>query len=185
LILLAACGGGSSTCPTADKFGGDRQEAAILVMRCKADGWSKSVIECIDKTKGDDAGQEACLRQLTKDQQDKLHAAFEPIGAEIYPVSRAETLANVDRDIAALKLDELVARAPTCADYVAAVGETRAKLSNCTGSSMALESFATVQVAQSDVAAMRKLNDTAALARSCAERAKAMRSSSANCLASD
>ena len=170
LLILVACSG-SSNCPTAAQVGGDEAEAKIVVARCRADGWSKEVTDCLKAAKDQEA-QEPCFRKLDKSQQAKLKTAFAPMYEQHDRAERADAIAHFAEDIAALHLDELIARAPSCADYRSALDAARNALAKCDGSRTSLEAFGMREKARADVTALRALPD-AQLGAECTARAKA------------
>src|SRR5205085_10238977 len=120
--LLVACGG-NSACPTVEQLGSGAEEK-VIVERCRADGWSKEVTDCLKAAKSQDA-TEPCLRKLDKPQRAKLKAAFEPLRAEYEKIDHAGAVAHLAGDIAALHLDTLVARDAACAVYKDALNAAR------------------------------------------------------------
>jgi hypothetical protein len=182
LVLVAACSS-PQTCPSAEKLGGSdelaRSSAKVIAERCRADRWSKQVTDCLARASGEDA-QEACLHSLTPAQKASLDKAFEPIMGELDEAEKASTLAQLDRDIAALGLDELVARAPGCADFRSAIFEAKDVITKCPRVD-ALEAFGLHQVALAIVKKLRTITDPAQLATECATQAKARRESPPTC----
>jgi hypothetical protein len=130
VFLLAACSK-SSPCPTADELAKgsevDRREIQIVVDQCRADDWSTEVTDCLRAAPTHDK-QEPCFKQLTKDQQKRLEAAFDPIVTENRAVERVK-VRDRDKDLGEL-LDKLGARtlatrAPACQGYLDAIDVAR------------------------------------------------------------
>lgn len=182
LVVLVACSR-PPDCPSADKLGGDselaRRSAKVIAERCRADRWSKQVIDCLSRASGEDA-QEACLHALTPAQKASLDQAFEPLIGELDEADKASTLAKLEQDIAGLALDELVTTAPGCADYRTAVLAAKDAIAKCPRFD-ALEAFGLSEVVRAEVKALRELADPAQLAAECATRARARRDSPLIC----
>jgi len=176
LGLVAACGK-QGTCPTAESLGGSnavaRREAEIVAARCRADRWPEKVTDCLAQAKGEDA-LEGCLRQLSSENAANLKAAFAPLNAELDEAEHAALAEDMNSDIAALHLEELVARAAGCASYVDAASSAREALARCK-SSASLEAFGLIQLMRKDVTEMRALTDPQQLADECTTRAKQLR----------
>lgn len=182
LVLVAACST-PQNCPSADKLGGRdelaRSEAKIIAERCRADRWSKQVTDCLARAVGEDA-QEACLHALTPAQKASLDKAFEPLMGELDADEKASTLAKLEQDFAGFALDELVTRAPGCADYRAAVLAAKDAMTKCPRVD-ALEVFGLTEVVRAEMKALRAISDPAQLAAECATRAKERRDSPLTC----
>lgn len=181
-VLVVACSS-PQNCPTADQLGGrdelERREAKVIAERCRADRWPSKVTDCLSHASGEDA-QEACLRSLTPAQKASLDKAFEPLMGELDKAEKASTLAQLDHDIAALALDELVSQAPGCTDYRAAILEAKEAITKCPRLD-ALEAFALREVGLRDVKELRAITDPAQLGTECQTRAKALRASPPTC----
>lgn len=171
-LFFVACGGGNATlCPTveqlraADDF--ERRENAVVVERCRADGWSKEVVDCLVQ-ETDREKQDRCFKKLSKNQQAKLHEAFEPLGDELDAQDAKVLALGLREDVAMLKLDELVARAPRCADYAAAVKKTADAIMRCKHAE--LEAFGVSQLSKRDTKELGAITDPQQLATECATR---------------
>lgn len=174
VVMLVACGDKSS-CPSAEALIGNdstTREAAIVVARCKADGWSRQVTDCLAGAGANREAQEKCFHALTAAQRSSLHKAFEPVADELDAQERTITLAMLDHDIAALRLEELVARAPSCADLRIALQTARSALAKCTRPS-SLEVYGVTQQAKRGVETLRKMVDPEQLGAECAKQARA------------
>lgn len=170
LLVLAACGS-SSSCPKAEQLG-NAEEAKIIVKRCRADGWSKEVTDCLKAAKTEEES-EPCLDKLGKEQQKMLRDDFKPLRARMETAEKAEVIAHVAEDIAALHLGELVARDAACAAYKTAVDDVRNRLARCGSPSISLEAYGVTEQLRSDVKALRALPD-AQLGAECTTHAKAL-----------
>lgn len=176
VVLLAACGSKAAPdCPTVEALGGTdpaaQRELAIVVARCKADGWSKNVTNCLARAATDEMAQEACFDALSPGQQAKLKKAFEPIEAELVAADKAGVLAGLDHSIAAPLLGELVARAPGCAAIKTALQAARDQLATCKDPD-ALQAFGLSELAKKKVEQLSATTDPQQVGAACAELAK-------------
>lgn len=176
VLMISACGSKPAPdCPTVEALGGNdpaaQRELAIVVARCKADDWSKDVTDCLARAATDEMAQEKCFHALTPAQQAKLKKAFEPIESELVAADKAGVLAGLDRSIAAPMLDELVARAPGCAEIKAALQAARDQLAKCEDPD-ALQAFGLSELARKKSEQLRAMTDPQQVGAACTELAK-------------
>ncbi|HEU0036236.1 MAG TPA: hypothetical protein VFQ53_36735 [Kofleriaceae bacterium] len=176
IVLLAGCGA-DSNCPTVERLAGTdpaaQEEAKIVVARCTADHWSKDATDCFARAGSDAKAQEPCFKALTPAQQASLKKAFEPIAADLDRAQQRDVLGKLDRDIAALRLDDLVARAPACAEITTALQTARGILAKCARPD-ALQVYGLSQHATTQVRALRAITNAQDLETKCRELAKAL-----------
>lgn len=176
LLVLAACGS-KSDCPPAELLAGKdpaaQREMKILVERCAADRWSQEVTDCLRRAATDEKAQEKCFDALTPAQKASLEKAFQPIHDELASSDRTVVLDALDRDITALHLDELVARAARCGEIKTALQAAREQLAKCKSPS-ALQAYGLGEHARGKSEALRAVTDPQQLGAECTRLAKSL-----------
>ncbi len=176
LVVLAACGS-QSDCPPVEALAGKdptaQREIRIVVERCASDRWSKQVTDCLRRAATDEMAQQKCFDALTPAQKASLDKAFQPIHDELASSDRTEVLGAFDRDIAALRLDDLVARAPTCGEIKTALQTARDLFAKCKTPS-ALQAFGIGEHARLKAEVLRAMTDAQQLGTECTTVAKTL-----------
>ncbi len=144
-----------------------------MAERCRADGWSASIIKCLRDARDEEA-QEPCLHALSPEQQARLKAAFAPIDEEYAAARTRDDDLGFQRQLDELHVDQLAARAAPCADYVAAISAARTALLGCAANDE-LKTFYVQNVVLGDVRGLLTIQDDAELAAACAREATALR----------
>lgn len=174
LVVLAACGS-KADCPSVEALAGKdpaaQREVKIAVERCAADRWSKQVTDCLRGAATDEKAQEKCFDALTPAQKASLEKAFQPIHDELASSDRTEVLGAFERDITALRLDDLVARAPSCGEIKAALQTARDQLAKCKVPS-ALQAYGMAEQARRKTEALSMITDAQQLGLECTKLAK-------------
>lgn len=176
LLVFLACKSGSSHCPTPAELtraGASADEAAIVVERCKADGWSEATGRCL-KDARDDAALEGCLKSLTPEQGKQLAAAFAPLSEDSDEREAKDALATFQRKLAELSLERVTA-APGCASYRKAIDELAVKIAGCAVDTAALRLFGLHQQVVKQAGELGAITDAGALAAACARHEAAYR----------
>lgn len=175
--VLAACKSGSSHCPTtADltRAGASADEAAIVVERCRADGWSDATTRCL-KDARDDATLDGCLKSLTPEQGKQLRAAFAPLSEELDEREAKDALATFQHRLAELSLERVTAAAAGCASYRKAIDELAVKIADCAGDTISLRLFGLHQQVVKQAGELGAITDAGALGDACARHEAAHR----------
>jgi hypothetical protein len=183
VLALVACSKPSSTCPSVDDLmrpGAIRKEIEVVVGLCRADGWSAAATKCLRDAPTDEA-MEKCFDMLSATQKEHLAAGFEPSHEALDREAAAETRAfdqQFKTELDAMKLEQLSARAPQCADYLAAIDAGRKVSLGCASSTDKLALYGFQQTVKAQVKRLMAITDDQALGAACVHEAGELRSAS-------